>query len=290
MLNPVTRPGSIPAPRSAPPNAKPATAKPAASAQDTLSLNSETWHYRGISSKFQVNWTSSDLQAGLAQDMSATEPTFSLRRQVTAPCQEGDFRCMGESQTTVQLRAQVGRTLGFQEASSGYLPGAAHDWASTTLKTVDMASGKPVALTDVFSKDALYEALMKDPLVKQELARGLSRGLFRAPKPANFEALVSFLDGRQSADGRHRFDRSMLENFTFENVQGNQVHVKMAVPYGVEVFRGTLTELNLTLPTKALTGFVSETDLRRAGDRTAGILGSEARKLKDRFTTIELPE
>lgn len=270
-----------------PGHARPAAERPASLALDALQLSQATMHYRGISSKFQVNWTSEDLTAGLAQDMAATEPTFSLRRQLDAPCEEGDFRCLGDTRVKAQLRAQVGQTLGYEEATVGFIPGTPHPWSVTTLKTVDMNDGRTVPVTEVFTKKALYEALMRDPLVKGELDRSLSRGLFGPRKPADLDALMAFLDGRQSADGRYRFEKSMLESFTFESKQGKEVQIRMAVPYGVEVFRGTLTELRLSLPVKSLTGLVTETDLDRAGDRTAGILGEQARKMQGRFTTLE---
>lgn len=252
--------------------------KPVAPSRDTLQLGSQQWYYRGISQGFQVNWTSRDLEAWRAQDFSQTQPTFSLRRNFTAPCVEGDIRCLGESETRAELTAQVGRTLGYLETTGGYVPGAAHPWANTTFSTVDMETGKPLSLTDVFSKEALYQALMKDKLVKQALG---------GAKPANFDALVEALHGKPAPDYSYRFSREMFQNFTFNHLEGNQVAVRMAVPYGVEAWRGTLTQLGLLLPMSALTGVVSETDLRRAADRTAGILWSEASKIGQE-TSIEM--
>jgi len=251
---------------------------PTSPVRDSLSLGSEQWHYRGISKGFQVNWTSRDLQAWYAQDMSRNEPSFSLRKLAQAPCQEGEFRCIGDSQVQGQLSAQVGRYLSYQESSSGYVPGAAHDWASTTFHTVDMATGKPVKLTDLFPEAAIHQALMKDALVQQALA---------GARPKNFQALVEALDGKQSPDGKYIFSRDMFENFTFHHVKGNDVAIRLAIPYGVEVYRGSLTQLGMYLPMPA----ELKTDLMRAADRTAGILMSDVEKnLSGRSTNIEIEQ
>ena len=259
---------------------KPTTRPTSSSApiRDALQLGSQQWYYRGISQGFQVNWTNRDLEAWRAQDMSQTKPTFSLRRNLSAPCVEGEFRCLGQSETRAELTAQVGRTLGYLETTGGYVPGAMHDWANTTFTTVDMESGKPLALTDVFAKPALYQALMKDRLVQQALG---------GAKPANFDALVDALDGKMAPDERYQFSRKMFQNFTFDHLEGNQVAVRLAIPYGTQAYRGTLTQLGLLLPMSGLNGVVSATDLHRAADRTAGILWSDAGKIGHE-TKIEL--
>jgi hypothetical protein len=255
-------------------------------AKDTLSTSADAkWHYRGTSSGYQINWRSDDLEAWRAQDMSQTEPVFSVRKNLDEYCkdpEEGQFMCAGERRTTVQMTSLVGKYLGVLETDSGYVPGAAHDWASTDLQTINLDTGKPVKLTDVFPEKDIYQALMNDPVVKKAL---------NGAKPRNLAELKTAVGRYRSEDGRFTLE-GLGDNFSFHHVKGDKVAVRVSLPYGVEAWRGNLTQLGLYLPIPE--GL--RRDLHRAStaeDGTGlkqGMLWDEAeRKFGNTNTFIELP-
>jgi len=210
-----------------------------------------------------------DIAIWRAQDMSQTKPHFSAQARFEAACknpQEGDFACSGPRFQTIKVTAQVGRYLGTEVLDSGSMPGAAHPWASKTLETLDMATGKPVSLDTLFPAHAIFDAMMKDPVVKQALA---------GAKPKNLEELRDALADKTTPDGVYFFPKDgLFEHFSFHHVKGDQVAVRLALPNAVEGARGTYAQLGLymDMPREL------KQDLMRAAGTTeyrAGVLWDE---------------
>ncbi|MEB3195942.1 MAG: hypothetical protein VKP62_01955 [Candidatus Sericytochromatia bacterium] len=210
-----------------------------------------------------------DIAIWRAQDMSQTAPHFSAQARFEAACKnagEGDMACQGPRYQTIKVTAQVGRYLGTEVTDSGSIPGAAHPWATKTLETLDMATGKRVSLDTLFPAHAIFDAMMKDPVVKQALA---------GAKPRNLEELRVALAGKKTPDGAHFFpEEGLFEHFSFHHVKGNQVAVRLALPNAVEAARGTYAQLGLYMDIpKEL-----NQDLMRAAGATeyrAGVLWEE---------------
>ncbi len=252
------------------------------------------FYYRGISQGYQVNWSSDDLSAGRAQDMSQTEPSYSAKESLEAVCKKpggDDWACTGERRSLVKLAAQVGKYLSVDQLDTGYVPGAAHDWSTRYLQTINLDTGKPVALTDLFPEKAIFSALMNDPVIKQALASERVKERLNGKSPASLTELKQAVAGWVSPDGRFSLD-GLGDHFTFHHLKGEQVAVRLSLPYGVEAYRGTMSQLGLYLPIPA--GL--ETELKRAAatedgtGRKAGMLWSEAeQKFGNRETYFELP-
>jgi hypothetical protein len=216
-------------------------AVPSASmAADQLSVSqgpSRTWKESG---GFVREDREGDIAIWRAQDMSQTEPHFSAQKRFEEACknaQEGDVTCLGPRYQTIKVTAQVGRYLGTEVLDSGSLPVSAHPWASKTLETLDMQTGKPVSLDTLFPAHAIHAAMMKDPLVQQALA---------GAKPKNLEELRDALAGKTLDSGRVLFPaEGLFDHFSFHHVKGDQVAVRLALPPAIEAARGTYTQLGL---------------------------------------------
>jgi hypothetical protein len=209
-------------------------------AADQLSVSqgpSRTWKESG---GFVREDREGDIAIWRAQDMSQTEPHFSAQKRFEEACknaQEGDVACLGPRNQTIKVTAQVGRYLGTEVLDSGSIPGAAHPWASKTLETLDMQTGKPVSLDTLFPAHAIFDAMMKDPVVKQALA---------GAKPKNLEELRVALADKTTPDGVYLFPQEgLFENFSFHHVKGDKVAVRLALPNAVEAARGTYAQLGL---------------------------------------------
>lgn len=220
--------------------------------------------FDGVSAGHRVTWTQKDLAA---TPVGATLPSYSLLRvqrdQIMQPPEEGDIAAGGEVSVTARMRSLVGNLLAFEQTSAGYVEGAAHPWADTTLQTVDVKSGKPVSLRDLYDAATIYQALMKDPAVRKALG---------SERPKDLEALLECLADRGSDDGMYTFSRDMLDHFALHHVEGKQVAVRVALPYGTEAARGTLTELGLLLPVpKGLEAAVAAAAARKEGILTPAL-------------------
>ncbi|MBI6545299.1 MAG: hypothetical protein HY692_00805, partial [Cyanobacteria bacterium NC_groundwater_1444_Ag_S-0.65um_54_12] len=139
---------------------------------DGLSLSGS--FYTGSSAGFLVNWTARDLSS--APERNSSRPTFSLRSvseaDYAAPVEgyspgEDEETSVEETSVVARLCSVIGHTLSFQTESVGYTERAAHPWANSTLQTIDMRTGKPIELTDLFPQEVLYKALLRDKVVKR---------------------------------------------------------------------------------------------------------------------------
>ncbi|MEB3299209.1 MAG: hypothetical protein VKO21_06960 [Candidatus Sericytochromatia bacterium] len=267
----------LPTAREAANSPRPAAVEAAATGKDRLQFSSGM-QYRGQSAGHLVLQTAEDLTIARAHDMKQVEPTFSLKshyESLARTGEEGSLFRMGEAQVEARIEAQVGRYLSLRESLSGHVPGAAHAWADTTLKTLDMATGKPIRLTDLFPAKDIHAALLQDPIMRKAL---------EGDRPADLDSLISKVSGYRDPDGVYALESSLLDHFSLHRLEGGKVAVRVALPYGVEVYRGHLTQLELKLPVPP--GLAD--DLRRAADRSAGILAPEAEKvLAGRSTVIE---
>lgn len=268
--------GVNPASRLTPPVAPTGTTAPSApavpegakagAASDALALSGS--YYTGTSAGYRINWTAKDIAATPAS--APSQPGYSLFKEnsdsFNAPPEEGDiFGGDASLDVTAKLRSVVGPYLAFESTSAGYAEGAAHGWANSTLTTVDVRSGKPVELTELFDKKDIYKAMMKDLIVKQMLG---------SAKPKNFEEMVNALQYKEAKDGRFIFDELIYQHFAIHHVEKGKVAVRLAIPYGAEVFRGELTQLGLLLPIPAeLKG-----PLSAAAAKKEGILWSDLGK------------
>ncbi|MEB3221927.1 MAG: hypothetical protein VKS61_07590 [Candidatus Sericytochromatia bacterium] len=214
-----------------------------AMAADQLSLGAipatpRTWRESGGFVRDDAN---GDLAIWRVQDMSQTKPHFSAKARFEAACKDGagaDWTCDGYRMQQLKVTAQVGRYLSTEVMNTGTpRGGAAHPWVNKTLETLDMATGKPVSLDTLFPAHSLFDAMMKDSVVKEALA---------GAKPKNLEELREALAGKKTQDGLFRFPtEGLFDHFSFHHVKGDQVAVRLALEPAAGVSRGTYAQLGL---------------------------------------------
>jgi hypothetical protein len=126
-----------------------------------------------------------------------------------------------------KLLSAVGALVSFQKDGNGYCEGAAHPWANSSFATVDLRTGKPVSLYDLFAKAEVDAAMAADAFLK------------KAKDDPEADCKFTLAD----------FDKS----FAFVDLQGDRVGVRIGLTHGCEAARGNLTQIGVLLkPSAAL--------------------------------------
>jgi|GEM_PF-6001208 len=188
---------------------------------DALDLGSNgTPYYQGASRGHAVTWAPGDLQVRNPGTSPAHAPDFSIRqRWLDRTRDTRDWVGGGSTEVEARLRAQVGHTLGYEETSTHHVAGYG-DRVRTEYHTVDMATGRDLALTDLFHSRDVYAALMQHPFVQKSLD---------GKKPADLDALVRALQGKRTAVGELEFSERFLSNFTLHYLEGNRVAIRLGL-------------------------------------------------------------
>lgn len=124
-----------------------------------------------------------------------------------------------------KLLSAVGALVSFQKDGNGYCEGAAHPWASSSFATVDLRTGKPVSLYDLFAKAEVDAAIAADAYLK------------KAKDDPEAECKFTLDD----------FDKS----FAFVDLEGERVGVRIGLTHGCEAARGSLTQIGVRLKPNA---------------------------------------
>ncbi|MBI5609187.1 MAG: hypothetical protein HY902_09950 [Deltaproteobacteria bacterium] len=123
-----------------------------------------------------------------------------------------------------RLLSAVGALVSFEQSGGGYCEGAAHPWASANFVTLDLRTGKPVSLYDLFSKAEVDAAIAADPFLKKS-------------------------KGDPDADCKFTLD-DFDKSFAFVDLKGDKVGVRIGLAHGCEAARGNLTQIGVTLLAK----------------------------------------
>ncbi len=221
-----------------------------------------------------VDWSDSDLVVvGLSSDQDVL---FSARREALAAFDEfartmTTTDSLGDLPTCtyrrrVRLLSAVGPYVSYRFDTDGFCEGSVHPFGEIAYRTIDAgdaANVRTASLRDIFDDAVLYDALARDPIVRQALD---SSGVREDP-PRTLDALVAWL-GAWTGGCEYAFPPDMLSRFAFYAVNGDSVSVRVALTYGCEAARGNLTQLGLRLPTPPALARA----LQRASGGDAGIL------------------
>ncbi len=160
--------------------------------------------------------------------------------------------------TQTKELAKFGTFVTTQIDRESYCPGAAHPSNMHSFETLDQLSGKKVNLTDLYSKEELFAAMMENETVKDALEKA-------SEKPKNFDELEKILSkgpGLQ-AESEHMgkapypkieayISDDALSNFAFKQVIADHdsasVDTRILLDYSCEAARNTLPYLDLVLP------------------------------------------
>ena len=144
-----------------------------------------------------------------------------------------------------RILSVVGTLISYQ--LDYYHEGGAHPSYGSYYKTVDLERGKkPITLTMLFPEKDVVKALKGDRVIKKALSkeRGRGKGI------GTLKSLLAHIDG-----GCKMSFLSIPSSFAFHHVKGGEVALRIGLPHGCEVMRGTFTQLGLYLPIpKALKG------------------------------------
>ena len=132
-----------------------------------------------------------------------------------------------------RILSAVGSVVSIER--SYYYDGGAHPSYGAIWETIDLETGESSSLTAIFPEGEIFAALRADHIVREAYRR--------AEEPDSLFELIDNLDG----DCAMWFSREMLTGFAFHHVRENQVAVRIGLPHGCEVARGSFTQLGVYL-------------------------------------------
>ncbi|MBL8022225.1 MAG: hypothetical protein JNM27_21295 [Leptospirales bacterium] len=134
---------------------------------------------------------------------------------------------------TYRMLSLVGPIASY--AADMYFEGGAHPTGGRTYFAYDIARKKPALLTDFFRKDDILHALRNDPFLKTKIVPNA--------KITSLDDFLLKVDGSPDV----RLSPAVLGYFAFHHVRGNQVAVRISLPYATEAYRH-FTEIGIYLP------------------------------------------
>jgi hypothetical protein len=122
---------------------------------------------------------------------------------------------------SARILSVVGSFVSYYLSEGGYC-GGAHPFEVRTFMTIDLArGGHTVALSELFDRHELEDALNKDPWLSK---------------------------ARAEQDGCTYSESDLTgHHFAFHHLKDDKVAVRLGLPHGCEVMRGSFTELGLYL-------------------------------------------
>lgn len=117
-----------------------------------------------------------------------------------------------------------------------YGEGGAHPSSGSTFAAVDLAQGSnEMILTDMYTAEEIYGALIEDPVIQKTLG---------GETPKNLNGIFSMADGGCEMDISAR----MLGSFAFHHVKDGSVAIRIGISHGCETMRGNFTQIGFYLP------------------------------------------
>jgi hypothetical protein len=158
----------------------------------------------------------------------------------------------------VSQLAKVGPYTQILVNKDTFCEGAAHPSDSHNFITVDNRSLEPLSLTDIFKREDIYKAMMKDPAVQKALET--EDAIYKNPK--DYDELESDLYGKDGLgimvwnagndkagnEVSFRLGNEVLTNFAFHHVKDGMVGVRLLPDYAAEVTRNAMWQIGIYLP------------------------------------------
>lgn len=197
-----------------------ASAPPTTSSEPDLAPDARTWRFARTGDSLVARTPQGDV-VGLAGDEDSQDDP-----------EEG---C--ESQSSSSPRSLVGGIASWFVSAGGYCPGAAHPWAISSFHTLDVRTGQPASLRDIFSDAQLVAAFREEGVVKKLLDQPLDS--------------LSQIEELHDSNCVLGFSSAMWTTFAFHHLQGDSVAVRVGLSHGCEAARGSFTQLGILLPVPA---------------------------------------
>lgn len=139
-----------------------------------------------------------------------------------------------ESNSSASPRSLVGGIASWFVSAGGYCPGTAHPWAISSFHTLDLRTGQPASLRDIFSDAQLVKAFRSE---------GVVRKLLESPLDS-----LNQIEELYDTNCVMGFSSAMWTTFAFHHVKGDSVAVRVGLSHGCEAARGSFTQLGIMLP------------------------------------------
>jgi hypothetical protein len=179
--------------------------------------------YKTTSGGFETSWTEADLSV---KNTTTNKIVFSAKALAQKE------RPKKSTRTTVdrsfKLLSQVGPYLSYQDESTFDWPGMVHPgvgdvrfYHAVDLSKAESKTGPKLSLTDLYSEDAVFKALMANASIKKALKENHAT-------PKNLPALMKSIQDTSietmNSDGNSAkllFNRDMLSQFCINNEKGD---------------------------------------------------------------------
>lgn len=262
----------------------------------------------GQSGGFIMRWTTSDISAQLsdknAQMLFSVIPLakrgFEVFSAVMKDPGAGTAGADCSYERSFRVLSVVGSLVSLEDGSYAFCQGWAHPAMETRWTAIDLAKpgdvayastdglapididltklGKVVMLTDVFAEDAILNALLADPIIKQALQH-----IGTLTSPHTLHDLPKLLENRslEAGDCVFRLPVDVLTRFVFHHVEKDHVAVRLGLPPNAEACRTQHARLGVLLPIPASL----KTSLALAASGKEGFLMKNQKKIAGNQTT-----
>ena len=199
--------------------------------------------WSGRSGSYAIEWSTANLKAKRLDNGRVVFDAAAEAKAAWAGFVRHSNGAPMKAQFTYRLLSAVGPYLSLEEAT--YCDcGGAHPTAVKRFRTVELERASretPHTLTELFPERAVFTALTADPVVAKALGG------------AGPDTMAGLLDKLQDVNARvkdceYGFPDDLLSSFAFYDAEGGNASVRLGLPSAVEVCRGSLIQLGLSLP------------------------------------------
>lgn len=200
------------------------------------------------SGEFSIRRSAKDIS--VSPRKSPNSPILSFQAMAQADWEKIQRDASGqtmEAERTYRLLSAVGPYLSVEEQYDCDC-GGAHPSSSKRFRAYDLSkstSDRPTLakLTDIFPEDAIFSALLRDPLVSGVLKD-------TSPEPTSLSELLATLQSKQVQvkECPYYFGSDLMTDFAFYSVDADEVSVRISLSHAAEVCRGQMTQIGIRLP------------------------------------------
>lgn len=204
--------------------------------------------WKGSSGPYNIEWSAANLRATRSDTGAVVFDAGAEAKQAWKNLAKDDSDASFQFEQSYRLLSLVGPYLSFQEFVSCDC-GGAHPSESSRFRTVDLSRGGADAeLNEVFPDSQVLKALLDDRIVKGAL--GKSGSVPAKAEPKSVKQLLDALDGKtfKLKECSYGFYKdTFLSDFALYDFNGADASVRISLPHAVEICRGQMTQLGLTL-------------------------------------------
>jgi hypothetical protein len=201
--------------------------------------------WQGNSAGYRITWTAKNLQAQhLPEPVVFDAGRYGQKSwaDIVEDMDAGNYY----AEFGFRLLSVVGPVLSISERDFCSC-GGAHPMIGKQFVAVDLTKSKPAdlartPLTQYFPSVSIYNALIKDSVVKAVLPKGTV--------PGSLEALLQAVKGNHYTKGEcaYEFGDSFLEQFAFYDYKDGRAIVRLSLSHASEICRGNMIQVGIELP------------------------------------------